>query len=150
MDVGPVLGVDVDRLCANVRVNFEAAVRMAYAALRHFLAAGRGHLINTSSLLGAKVRPTAGVYAGTKHAIEALTDALRMEVAGTGVRVGAIAPGLVDTELQDHFEVHPRQAFNIRAPLAGADVARCVRFMLEQPPHVTIARMLVVPSEQPT
>ncbi len=149
MDTGPIDSVDVDRLCRNVRVNFEAAVRIAYAALRQFKAQGSGYLINTSSILGTKVRPTAGVYAGTKYGIEALTEALRIEVAGTGIRVGCIEPGLVMTELQDHFEVHPRDMLGIERPLEPADIARVVRFMLEQPPHVVIPRIMVLPSEQP-
>jgi NADP-dependent 3-hydroxy acid dehydrogenase YdfG len=149
MDTGPIDNVDVDRLCRNVRVNFEAAVRIAYAALRQFKAQGSGYLINTSSILGTKVRPTAGVYAGTKYGIEALTEALRIEVAGTGIRVGCIEPGLVMTELQDHFEVHPRDMLGIERPLEPADIARVVRFMLEQPPHVVIPRIMVLPTEQP-
>ncbi len=150
MDTASIEGADIDRLCQNVRVNCEAAVRVAYVALRHFKAQGSGHLINTSSILGTKVRSTTGVYAGTKYAVEALTEALRMEVAGTGVRVGCIEPGLVATELQDHFEVHPRDLLGIEQPLQPADIARCVRFMLEQPSHVTIPRMMVLPSEQPS
>jgi NADP-dependent 3-hydroxy acid dehydrogenase YdfG len=148
MDTAPIEDADLDRLCANVRVNLEAAVRMAYTALKHFKARGSGYLINTSSILGTKVRPTAGVYAGSKYGIEALTEALRMEVAGTGVRVSCIEPGLVDTELQDHFEVHPRDMLGMKKPLGAEDVARCVRFMLEQPSHVSIPRLMVLPSEQ--
>jgi len=148
MDTAPIETADVDRLCANIRVNLEAATRMAYTALRHFKETGSGYLITTSSILGTKVRPTAGVYAGSKHGIEALTEGLRMEVAGTGVRVGCIQPGLVSTELQDHFEVHPRDMLGMEHPLEPEDIARCVRFMLEQPPHVSIPRMMVLPSEQ--
>jgi len=148
MDTSEIETADIERLCANVRVNFEAAVRMAYTALRHFKSQGSGYLVTTSSILGTKVRPTAGVYAGSKYGVEALTEALRMEVAGTGVRVGCIEPGLVNTELQDHFEVHPRDMLGMEQPLEPADIARCVRFMLEQPPHVSIPRMMVLPSEQ--
>lgn len=148
MDTSPIETADVDRLCANIRVNLEAAVRMAYTALKHFKNSGFGYLITTSSILGTKVRPTAGVYAGSKHGIEALTEALRLEVAGTGVRVGCIQPGLVNTELQDHFEVHPRDMLGMEQPLEPEDIARCVRFMLEQPPHVSIPKMMVLPSEQ--
>lgn len=148
MDTAPIESSDIDRLCANARLNFEAAVRMAYTALKHFKAQGSGHLITTSSILGTKVRPTAGVYAGSKYGVEALTEALRMEVAGTGVRVGCIEPGLVNTELQDHFEVHPRDMLGMEKPLEPEDIARCVRFMLEQPPHVSIPRLMVLPSEQ--
>jgi NADP-dependent 3-hydroxy acid dehydrogenase YdfG len=148
MDTAPIDSADIERLCANARVNFEAAVRMAYTALRHFKNQGSGHLITTSSILGTKVRPTAGVYAGSKYGVEALTEALRMEVAGSGVRVGCIEPGLVNTELQDHFEVHPRDMLGMEQPLEPEDIARCVRFMLEQPAHVSIPRMMVLPSEQ--
>lgn len=148
MDTAPIDSADIERLCANARVDFEAAVRMAYTALRHFKIQGNGHLITTSSILGTKVRPTAGVYAGSKYGVEALTEALRMEVAGSGVRVGCIEPGLVNTELQDHFKVHPRDILGMEQPLEPEDIARCVRFMLEQPPHVSIPRMMVLPSEQ--
>jgi NADP-dependent 3-hydroxy acid dehydrogenase YdfG len=148
MDTAPIDSADIERLCANARINFEGAVRMAYTALRHFKIQGSGDLITTSSILGTKVRPTAGVYAGSKYGIEALTEALRMEVAGSGVRVGCIEPGLVNTELQDHFEVHPRDMLAMKQPLEPEDIARCVRFMLEQPPHVSIPRMMVLPSEQ--
>jgi NADP-dependent 3-hydroxy acid dehydrogenase YdfG len=148
MDTATIDDSDIDRLCANLRVNLEAATRMAYVALSYLKPRGRGDLINTSSILGTKVRPTAGVYAASKHGIEALTEALRMEVAGTGVRVACIEPGLVATELQDHFDVHPRDALGIKEPLQSADIARCVRFMLEQPRHVTIPRLMVLPAEQ--
>jgi NADP-dependent 3-hydroxy acid dehydrogenase YdfG len=148
MDASPIETADIDRLCANIRVNLEAATRMAYTALKHFKNQGNGYLITTSSILGTKVRPTAGVYAGSKYGIEALTESLRMEVAGTGVRVGCIQPGLVSTELQDHFEVHPRDMLGMKNPLEPEDIARCVRFMLEQPPHVSIPKMMVLPSEQ--
>ena len=148
MDTAPIESADIERLCANARVNFESAVRMAYTGLRHFKKQGSGYLITTSSILGTKVRPTAGVYAGSKYGVEALTEALRMEVAGSGVRVGCIEPGLVNTELQDHFEVHPRDMLEMEQPLEPEDIARCVRFMLEQPPHVSIPKMMVLPSEQ--
>ena len=148
MDTAPIESADIARLCANIRVNLEAAVRMAYTALRYFKNQGRGYLITTSSILGTKVRPTAGVYAGSKYGVEALTEALRMEVAGSGIRVSCIEPGLVNTELQDHFEVHPREFLNMQTPLEPEDIARIVRFMLEQPPHVSIPRIMVLPSEQ--
>jgi NADP-dependent 3-hydroxy acid dehydrogenase YdfG len=121
---------------------------MAYTALKYFKGAGSGYLISTSSILGTKVRPTAGVYAASKYGVEAMTEALRMEVAGSGIRVSCIEPGLVSTELQDHFEVHPRDMLGMEQPLEPEDIARVVRFMLEQPPHVSIPRIMVLPSEQ--
>ena len=148
IEVGPVESVDIERICYMARLNVEAAFRMAYVALRHFKRAGGGYLINTSSVLGSKVRPTAGAYAGTKYAIEALSEALRLELAGSGVRVCCIEPGLVMTELHARWEVHPSKSMNIPHPLQPADIARCVRFVLEQPDHVVIPRLMALPSEQ--
>ncbi|QYO68355.1 SDR family oxidoreductase [Leptolyngbya sp. 7M] len=76
LTVGTIDEISIDRVCDMVRVNVEAAFRMSYTALKHFQTVGRGHLINTSSVLGTKVRVTAGAYAGTKFAIEALSETL--------------------------------------------------------------------------
>ncbi len=149
MHVGPYSHLDIDAVCTMIRTNVEAATRRAYAALGHFEAHGSGYVINVSSILGTKVRPNAGAYAGTKFAIEALSQALRMEVAGKDIGVAVIQPGLTATELQDHFEVHPKQMLGITEPLLPADVARCVRFILEQPPHVRIPTMMILPHQQP-
>ncbi len=148
MHIGSVEAADVEALCAMVRLNFEALVRMSYTAVRHFKRQGSGFLINTSSLAGLKTFPELGVYNGTKHAVEALTDALRMELAGSGVRVGAVEPGRTRTRLFDHWRED--QKFDpAQGMLEPEDVARCVRFMLEQPETVLIPRIMVVPSDQP-
>lgn len=145
---GSIDEIKLEDISYMVRVNVEAAFRMAYVALKHFKSAGSGFLINTSSLLGTKVRPTAGAYAGTKFAIEALTEALRLELAKTNIGVACVEPGLVQTELHRNWEIHPAQSLNIPRPLKPEDIARVVRFILEQPDHVRLARILVVPSDQ--
>lgn len=71
-----------------------------------------------------------------------------MQAYGTGVRVSALEPGLVETHLQDHFAVHPRDMLNIKDMVKPADIARVIRFMLEQPNHVAIPRILVMPTDQ--
>jgi NADP-dependent 3-hydroxy acid dehydrogenase YdfG len=147
IETGAIDEIDIDRMCHMVRINVEAAFRLAYTAMKHFQSSGNGHLINVSSVMGTKVRPTAGAYAGTKYAIQALSEALRMEVAGTGIRVSCVEPGVVLTELHDHWEVHPTQSMNISQPLQPDDIARCVRFILEQPEHVRIPRLMILPGE---
>jgi len=83
-----------------------------------------------------------------EYAVEALTEDLRMQAAGTGVRVCALEPGLVDTHLQDHFPVHPKDSLNIKRLVKPAEIGRVIRFVLEQPDHVAIPRILVMPADQ--
>jgi NADP-dependent 3-hydroxy acid dehydrogenase YdfG len=149
MALGTIEEVDIEEICKMVRVNVEGAFRMAYVALKHFLSAGSGYLLNTSSIVGTKVRPNLGAYCGTKHAIEALTESLRMELAKTGVGVACIEPGLVETELfRDWAKEPPATMFDIPTPLKPGDIARMVRFILEQPDHVRIPRLLAISADQ--
>ena len=146
--VGSIDDIDIEEIAYMVRVNVEAAFRMAYVAVKHFKSTGSGYLLNTSSVLGTKVRPTAGAYAGTKFAIEALTEALRLELAKTNIGVAVIEPGLVKTELHRDWQIQPAQSMNIPRPLQPEDIARVVRFILEQPDHVRLPRILAVPADQ--
>lgn len=97
---------------------------MAYVFARHFAREDCGDLVNISSVLGKKVRPTAGAYAGTKFAIEALSEALRMELSHRNVSVSCTQPGLVMTGLHDRWDTHPREALGIADPLRPDDIAR--------------------------
>ena len=146
--MGTVEEVDIEEICQMARINVEAAYRMAYTALKHFKTRGTGFLLNTSSIVGTKVRPGAGAYSGTKHAMEALTEGLRMEVAKTGISVACVQPGLTRTDLYRGFEQFPSESFGIPTPLEPEDIARVVRFVLEQPDHVRIPRVLVIPTDQ--
>ena len=71
--------------------------------LRVMLAQGSGSIVNVSSVLGRIGSPTAALYAASKHAVEGLTKSAALEVAATGVRVNAVAPGPVETGMLDRF-----------------------------------------------
>jgi len=145
---GPIDEIDIDMVCAMVRVNVEAAFRIAHLAVKHFRSRGSGHLINTGSVLGTKVRAQIGAYAGTKHAVEALSEALRLELAGSGIRITTLEPGLVRTDL--HRDIAKKEGVlpDVAEPLTPADVARCVMFALDQPPHVNLPRIMLLPRDQ--
>jgi NADP-dependent 3-hydroxy acid dehydrogenase YdfG len=81
MIVGKAEDIDLEAVCWMVRINVEAVYRLAIVAMRHMLSQASGYLINTSSILGMKVRQTTGAYAGTKCAVEALTEDLRVQAA---------------------------------------------------------------------
>ena len=145
---GPIEEIDVEQICQMARVNVEAAFRMAYLAMKHFREIGRGHLVNTSSVLGFKVRPLAGAYAGTKYAIEALSEALRLELAGTPIKVTCIEPGLVITDLHRDHEKRPEVAQDVSEPLMPEEVAEMVVYALEQPDHISTPRLMILPQCQ--
>jgi len=142
---------DVEALCTMIRVNFEAVVRISYAVLPYLKQQGSGFIVNISSISGLKTAPMTGVYEGTKHALEAFTDSLRMELAGSGVGVATVEPGAVATNLYQSWRERGQQGFDelVPNPLQSEDVARCVRFILEQPNGVIVPRLLVVPGTSP-
>ena len=149
MTVGSIEEVDIEKISEMVRINVESVYRMAYTALRHFKKTGSGFLIHTSSISGLKTVPQYGAYCGTKFAVEAFTDSLRMELAGTGIKVATIAPGTVDTGLYDQWSQENKDYITSGGALQPEDIARCVQFILEQPEHVLIPRLLAVPTNQP-
>lgn len=147
IEVGPIESIDIAKVCAMVRVNVEAAFRVAYTFVRHFKARGRGDLINISSVMGTKVRETAGAYAGTKHAVEALSEALRLELARTDVRVTCLEPGLVRTGLHRHMAVAPSESMQVPTPLVPEDVADSALYVLMQPRRIRIPRLMILPAD---
>jgi NADP-dependent 3-hydroxy acid dehydrogenase YdfG len=147
LEAGTIETIDIERICNMVRVNVEGAFRTAYTFLQYFVQQGYGHLVNTSSVLGKKVRPTVGAYAATKYAIEALSEALRLELSRTEVQISCIEPGLVRTGLNDRWEVPPAEVLGIEEPWEPDDIARMVLFILERSNHVRIPEeMLLQPS----
>ena len=119
-----------------------------------------GHIVNVSSVAGRKVLNNGTVYAGTKHAVHAISEGLRSELAesspqdGNRIRVTIIAPGVVITELPDSIrhkqtrEVSKKNYHSLPGPLSADDVADCMLFALESPEHVGVNEILVRPTSQ--
>ncbi len=98
----------------------------------------RGHFVLTSSVAGRRALP-GSLYSATKWAVTAMGEALRQEMADTGVRVTLIEPGMVDTPFFDN---------PVSDALQADDVARAVMFAVSQPPHVDVNEILVRPTAQ--
>jgi len=141
--------IDLDEVARMTRVNFDAVVRASYLFARAFKRQGSGAIINVSSIGAYLSSSSVGAYSGLKHALEVFTSALRVELKGSGVRIGTIAPGTTETEIFDRLRA---SGHAVRAdqtpPLDPADVAAAVRFMLTQPERANVARLLLVSSAE--
>jgi NAD(P)-dependent dehydrogenase (short-subunit alcohol dehydrogenase family) len=101
---GAVEDVDDEEAHALFETMVHAPMRLARLALPIMRANGGGRIVNVSSIAGRTSAPFAGHYTGAKHALEALSDALRMEVAGDGIKVVLVEPGGFKTGIWEEFE----------------------------------------------
>lgn len=135
------------------QVNVLALCSCTALALRRFDPDAGGHVVNVSSMAGHRVPPGGGFYSATKHAVKALTEALRQELraAKSKTRVAAISPGYVETEF---FEVlcGSKEAARDVVPkihiLEAVDIARQVLHVVSQPAHVQIHDVLMRATDQ--
>ncbi|WP_404476560.1 SDR family oxidoreductase [Novosphingobium sp. BL-52-GroH] len=144
LHAGRLDGFDLDRLRPMIAVNYEAVVRTSTLFARTMKAAGCGQIINVSSIGANVVAPGIGVYGGLKRALEAFTDCLRVELAGSGVKVGIVAPGTTSTEIFDDMKSRGQPGWDsFIPPMQPEDVAGAIVYMARQPARTNLARIQV-------
>jgi len=140
---------DVDTM---LDTNVKGVLNMIRTVVPGMVSRAQGHVINISSIAGHEAYPGGSVYCASKHAVDALTKSLRMDVVSTPLRVTAISPGLVDTEFSlVRFKGDAKQAEAVYVgleALVAEDIAEAVLFAANRPPHVQIADMIVFPTQQ--
>ncbi|MGB1241110.1 MAG: SDR family oxidoreductase [Chitinophagales bacterium] len=113
---------------------------------------GKGHIINISSTAGSQVYAGGHVYCATKHAVEALSQAMRIDLLKHGIKVTSIQPGMVETEFSVvRFKGNKKQADNVYkdiTPLVAQDVAETVYFAASRPAHVNINEIMLTCTAQ--
>ena len=115
---------------------------------------GSGHLVNISSLVGRKTGPFRGAYAGTKSAVNAVSETLRIELLEDNIRVTVVEPGAVETELPEHITDEEAQeaisglVSNLE-PLQPEDIASAIVYSVTRPERMSINEMLIRPTQQP-
>lgn len=112
----------------------------------------KGHIINVGSIAGKEVYPNGNVYCGTKHAVDAITKALRIDLVEYGIRVTQVAPGAVNTEFSAvRFKGDWDRAnavYNGFDELKGEDIAEVIYYVTTLPPHVNINDLVIMPTAQ--
>jgi NADP-dependent 3-hydroxy acid dehydrogenase YdfG len=135
-------------------VNVMGLLYATDAAIRHMKEQGSGHIVNVSSLAGRKVtRDSSGVYAGSKFAVNAISEGLRQELLEDGIRVTIVEPGAVETELPDHItDEDARESLSGLLKLErlqAEDIANAIVYAVTQPDRVSVNEILIRPTQQP-
>ncbi len=137
---------------AMIDINVKGLLYVSKAVIPGMVARGTGHIINIGSTAGKEVYPRGNVYCASKHAVDAINQAMRLDLNEHGIRVGAVNPGLVETEFsQVRFKGDTERARSVYRgyqPLLPEDIAEIIHFVVSRPYHVNIADLIVMPTAQ--
>lgn len=152
MPISPIISGRVDEWERMIDVNIKGVLYAINAVYPGMAERKGGHIVNISSVAARLTFQSAGVYAGTKHAVRAISDTLRKEAIRYGVRVTDIQPGSVDTELPDsivHEKIRSAVKDNMYADtmpiLKPEDIASGILYAVTQPPHVDVCELMIRP-----
>jgi NADP-dependent 3-hydroxy acid dehydrogenase YdfG len=139
---------------AMIDINVKGLLYVSKAIIPKMIEQKSGHIINIGSTAGKEVYPNGNVYCASKHAVDALNQAMRIDLNPYGIRVGAINPGMVETEFSEvRFKGDSDRAANTYKgfnPLQPEDIADIIHFVVSRPYHVNIADLIVMPTAQAT
>lgn len=150
--LAPVQSADVEDWEAMIDTNVKGLLYVTRLVSPWMIEKRSGHIINISSIAGKESYPNGSVYCGTKHAVSAITKAMRIELLPYGIKVSSIAPGAVETEFSlVRFRGDAERAAQVYTgftPLSGKDIAETILFILTRPTHVNIDDLLIMPTSQ--
>jgi len=150
----PVADADEELWRTMYETNVLGVMRVTKALLPALERSGDGHLVVIGSVAGVEVYPGGGGYTAVKHAVNALTRTLRLELLGKPIRVTEVAPGLVETEFSlVRFGGDAERAAKVyegMEPLTSEDVAEVIAFVVTRPSHVNVDYVGVKPTAQAT
>lgn len=137
---------------AMLDINVKGLLYMSKAIIPQMVAKKNGHIINIGSTAGKEVYPKGNVYCASKHAVDAINQGMRIDLNAHGIRVGAVNPGLVETEFSDvRFKGDLERAKTVYQgfqALKAEDIADIVYFVVTRPYHVNIADLVVMCTAQ--
>ncbi|MDR1792398.1 MAG: SDR family NAD(P)-dependent oxidoreductase [Bacteroidales bacterium] len=133
---------DIDDWNRMIDTNLKGVLYVTRAIAPLMTQRGKGHIINIGSIAGKEVYPNGNVYCATKHAVDALNKAMRLDMLKYGIKVTQIAPGAAETEFSlVRFKGDKKAAdavYDGYMPLCAEDIADVVEYLVKLPPHVCI------------
>ncbi len=143
---------NIDDWDAMLDINVKGLLYVTKAVLPGMLDRNSGHIINIGSTAAKEVYPKGNVYCASKAAVDAINQGLRIDLNGTGIKVGAIHPGLTQTEFSEvRFKGDKERADKVYQgyqPLLPEDIAEIILFAVTRPKHVNIADLVVMSIDQ--
>lgn len=135
-----------------IDTNVKGLLYVSRAVIPLMAARNSGHVINIGSIAGHEVYPKGNVYCASKHAVDALTKGIRLDLVDTNIRVTTIDPGLVETEFSIvRFRGDVKKAKAVYTgiePLTPTDVADAVVYAATRPVNVVVAEMILLANKQ--
>lgn len=136
-----------------IDTNIKGLLYVSRTLVPHMIAAGKGHIVNVGSIAGKEVYANGNVYCATKHAVDALSRSMRLDLSKFPIKVSAVHPGAVETEFSIvRFEGDSEKAAKVYEGfenLVARDIAEAVWFMINRPAHVNINELTIMPTAQP-
>ncbi|WP_298341056.1 SDR family NAD(P)-dependent oxidoreductase [uncultured Algibacter sp.] len=142
----PIQTGSIDDWDAMMDINVKGLLYVSKAVIPQMTERKSGHIINIGSSAGKEVYPKGNVYCASKHAVLAITEGMRIDLNPFGIKVGAISPGLVETEFSKVRFKNGKEADSVYKgfkALQAKDVAEVIYFAVSRPPHVNIADVLM-------
>ena len=148
MPLSPLEALKMEEWNRMIDVNIRGVLHGIAAGLPVMQQQGFGHFINIASIGAYEVTPTAAVYCATKYAVRAITDGLRQETAGQGIRVTLVSPGVAQSELAESITDNNAREFMKeyrQIALPAAAIANAIVYALEQPGNVDVSELVIKP-----
>jgi NADP-dependent 3-hydroxy acid dehydrogenase YdfG len=150
--LNPVQDGVVDDWERMIDTNVKGLLYVTRVVANYMKGRSSGHIVNLCSIAGKESYANGNVYCATKHAVDALTKGMRIDLLPYGIRVSQICPGAVETEFSVvRFKGDQERADNVYkgfTPLTAMDVADAIMYMVKCPPHVNINDMVIMPTAQ--
>ncbi|TVZ26238.1 hypothetical protein JM83_1192 [Gillisia sp. Hel_I_86] len=148
----PIQDGNLDDWDAMLDINVKGLLYVSKAVIPGMIERKSGHIINIGSTAGKEVYPNGNVYCASKFAVDALNQAMRIDLNKTGIKVGAVNPGLTQTDFSKvRFKGDNEKAEKVYQgfeALQPEDIADIISFVVSRPYHVNIADLTVMPSAQ--
>ena len=145
---------DIDDWDAMIDINVKGLLYVSKAIIPQMTERNNGFIVNIGSIAAKEVYPNGNVYCASKHAVNALNKAMRIDLNKHNIRVSAIHPGAVETEFSEvRFKGDTQKAKSVYAgykALQAEDIADIIHFVVTRPYHVNIEDLIVYPTAQAT